>query len=106
MIITFSDNACVFLFAWTWTGFFPPTIPVDNLMPYVAAIPYFAKKRLHNPVIVSPSAGGVNRAKKFRDHFLKTGIDASYASSFSKLNRTASSRASNHIFHFLSWTRF
>jgi hypothetical protein len=60
------------------TGFFPPSIPVDNLIPYVAAIPYFAKKRLRNPVIVSPSANGVNRAKKFRDYLTKAGVDASY----------------------------
>ena len=28
---------------------------------------YFGDKDLHNPVVVSPDAGGVYRAKKFRE---------------------------------------
>ena len=48
-------------------------------MPYVAAIPYFAKKRLVAPVIVAPSAGGVQRAKKFLDNAHAYGLEASLA---------------------------
>lgn len=46
-------------------GFFGPRVPVDNLDAGVIGVKYFAKKALHEPVIVSPDAGGVYRAKKF-----------------------------------------
>ena len=46
-------------------GFFGPRVPVDNLDAGVIGVTYFAKKDLHDPVVVSPDAGGVYRAKKF-----------------------------------------
>lgn len=48
-------------------GFFGPRVPVDNLDGGFVGIDYFACKELHNPVIVSPDAGGVYRAKKFKE---------------------------------------
>ena len=44
-------------------GFF--NIPVDNLMALPVFISFFKKMKLHNPVIVSPDAGGVERARLF-----------------------------------------
>ena len=46
-------------------GFFGPRVPVDNLDAGVIGVRYFAQKNLHDPVVVSPDAGGVYRAKKF-----------------------------------------
>jgi ribose-phosphate pyrophosphokinase len=49
-------------------GFFPPRIPVDNLAAGVVGVRYFASMPdLQNPVIISPDAGGVYRAKQFRE---------------------------------------
>mmetsp|Transcript_5956 Transcript_5956/g.8749 ORF Transcript_5956/g.8749 Transcript_5956/m.8749 type:complete len:496 (-) Transcript_5956:139-1626(-) len=48
-------------------GFFGPRVPVDNLDGGIVGINHFGDKDLHNPVIVSPDAGGVYRAKKFRE---------------------------------------
>ncbi|KAL7530549.1 hypothetical protein ACHAXR_003553 [Thalassiosira sp. AJA248-18] len=48
-------------------GFFGPRVPVDNLEGGVVGIDHFGGKDLHNPVIVSPDAGGVYRAKKFKE---------------------------------------
>ena len=48
-------------------GFFGPRVPVDNLDGGVVGLDYFGSKDLHNPVIVSPDAGGVYRAKKFKE---------------------------------------
>jgi len=48
-------------------GFFGPRVPVDNLDGGVVGINYFGNKDLHNPVVVSPDAGGVYRAKKFKE---------------------------------------
>jgi ribose-phosphate pyrophosphokinase len=48
-------------------GFFGPRVPVDNLDGGVVGEEYFGGKDLHNPVIVSPDAGGVYRAKKFKE---------------------------------------
>jgi len=39
--------------------------PVDNLTARKLFIDYFAKKKLKNPVIVSPDAGGAKNAEKF-----------------------------------------
>jgi len=44
-----------------------PRVPVDNLDGGVVGIDHFGGKDLHNPVIVSPDAGGVYRAKKFKE---------------------------------------
>lgn len=48
-------------------GFFGPRVPVDNLDGGKVGVDYFADKELQNPVVVSPDAGGVYRAKKFRE---------------------------------------
>ena len=62
-------------------GFFGPRVPVDNLAGGPVGVEYFAKNvKLVNPCIVSPDAGGVYRAKKFRDRLdFKYDIDASVA---------------------------
>jgi ribose-phosphate pyrophosphokinase len=48
-------------------GFFGPRVPVDNLAAGVVGVKYFAGKELVNPVVISPDAGGVYRAKQFRE---------------------------------------
>ena len=48
-------------------GFFGPRVPVDNLDGGIVGLDYFGSKDLNNPVIVSPDAGGVYRAKKFKE---------------------------------------
>jgi len=62
-------------------GFFGPRTPCDNLDGSVVALPYFEKIGLkkNNTVIVSPDAGGVYRAKRFRDGLKSVGVDASLA---------------------------
>jgi ribose-phosphate pyrophosphokinase len=45
-------------------GFFH-TVPVDNLFASTIFVPHIAQMGLHDPVIVSPDAGGVERAKLF-----------------------------------------
>ncbi|KAJ9472335.1 Ribose-phosphate pyrophosphokinase [Diplonema papillatum] len=47
-------------------GFFPPNVPVDDLSATPVAAAFFAEKNLKTPVVVSPDAGGVRRAKEFR----------------------------------------
>jgi ribose-phosphate pyrophosphokinase len=48
-------------------GFFGPRVPVDNLEAAQVGVEYFGEldPPLQNPVVVSPDAGGVYRAKKF-----------------------------------------
>lgn len=46
-------------------GFFPPSVPVDNLSAVFVAAAFFAELGLHEAVVVSPDAGGVARAKEF-----------------------------------------
>lgn len=77
-------------------GFFSPQIPVDNLEPYLAAIPYFAKKKLIDPVVVGPSFNGVARAKRFRDQLMKRGIDARIAFVVAKSSRDIVDSDSGH----------
>ena len=48
-------------------GFFGPRVPVDNLDGGTVGVSYFSQKELVNPVIISPDAGGVYRAKQFRE---------------------------------------
>jgi ribose-phosphate pyrophosphokinase len=63
-------------------GFFGPRVPVDNLDGSLVAVKYWGERTsdpLVNPVIVSPDAGGVYRAKKFREqmdkrHGIKAGL--------------------------------
>ena len=58
-------------------GFFHHA-PVDNLYASLIFVPYFAKKELKNPVILSPDAGGVARAKEFRDKLAKKGVQTGF----------------------------
>jgi ribose-phosphate pyrophosphokinase len=48
-------------------GFFGPRVPVDNLAAGIVGVKYFANHGLVNPVVISPDAGGVYRAKQFRE---------------------------------------
>lgn len=54
-------------------GFFGPRVPVDNLDAGVIGVSYFGNKKLVDPVIVSPDAGGVYRAKKFLEGYVLRG---------------------------------
>lgn len=56
-------------------GFFGPRVPVDNLEAQQVGVDYFSKKKLHNAVVVSPDAGGVYRAKKFREQLAAAGVE-------------------------------
>jgi len=47
-------------------GFFGPRVPVDNLECSIVALKFFKDIGLVNPVVISPDAGGVYRAKKFQ----------------------------------------
>eukprot|EP00467_Chlorarachnion_reptans_P013446 CAMPEP_0114512446 /NCGR_PEP_ID=MMETSP0109-20121206/14979_1 /TAXON_ID=29199 /ORGANISM="Chlorarachnion reptans, Strain CCCM449" /LENGTH=422 /DNA_ID=CAMNT_0001692129 /DNA_START=9 /DNA_END=1277 /DNA_ORIENTATION=+ len=63
-------------------GFFGPRTPCDNLEGSVVALPYFANLDLksESTIVASPDAGGVHRAKHFRDRLKKRyGIDAGLA---------------------------
>eukprot|EP00485_Elphidium_margaritaceum_P002642 CAMPEP_0202695268 /NCGR_PEP_ID=MMETSP1385-20130828/8908_1 /ASSEMBLY_ACC=CAM_ASM_000861 /TAXON_ID=933848 /ORGANISM="Elphidium margaritaceum" /LENGTH=434 /DNA_ID=CAMNT_0049351267 /DNA_START=38 /DNA_END=1342 /DNA_ORIENTATION=+ len=64
-------------------GFFGPNTPCDNLDGSVVALPYFASTELaldrNNTVVVSPDAGGVYRAKNFREGLLAMGLNAKLA---------------------------
>uniref|UniRef100_A0A8C9GGL6 ribose-phosphate diphosphokinase n=1 Tax=Piliocolobus tephrosceles TaxID=591936 RepID=A0A8C9GGL6_9PRIM len=55
-------------------GFFGPRVPVDNLEAQLIGLDYFTNKDLYKPVIVSPDAGGVYRARKFQDGLDHRGI--------------------------------
>jgi len=59
-------------------GFFRD-IPVDNLYAAGVFVPQLVLKNLVNPVIVSPDAGGVERATKFLKNLEKVDIDAGMA---------------------------
>src|SRR5216117_3010649 len=52
-------------------GFF--NIPVDHLFANAVIVDYLGKKDLHDPVIVSPDAGGVERARAIAKR-LKAGL--------------------------------
>jgi len=60
-------------------GFFSNRCPVDNLYGCTVAYPHFVRAGLQNPVVVSPDAGGVTRAKKFRDGLRRHGVEAGFA---------------------------
>lgn len=57
---------CVDLHCGQIQGFFPPTVPVDNVGAGPVGAAYFSEKDLTKPVVVSPDAGGLKRAKDFR----------------------------------------
>jgi len=62
-------------------GFFGPRVPVDNLAAARVGVDYFASKvDLTNPMVISPDAGGVYRAKVFREGLnAQAGTDAGLA---------------------------
>lgn len=60
-------------------GFFGPRTPCDNLDGSLVALPYFRSLGLTNACVVSPDAGGVYRAKRFRDSLVQLGVDCSLA---------------------------
>ncbi len=70
---------CVDLHCGQIQGFFHDA-PVDNLFAAPIFVRYFSKKTdLVNPVVVSPDAGGVERAKKFIEGLNWHGVDAGLA---------------------------
>jgi ribose-phosphate pyrophosphokinase len=62
-------------------GFFGPRVPVDNLDAGTVGVSYFSAKGLTAPVVLSPDAGGVYRAKQFREglNTLAPALDAGLA---------------------------
>ncbi|CAG9333507.1 unnamed protein product [Blepharisma stoltei] len=60
-------------------GFFGPRVPVDNLESSIVALDHFKQLNLINPVIVSPDAGGVYRAKKFQSFMMSENCDPGLA---------------------------
>ncbi|PFH32250.1 phosphoribosylpyrophosphate synthetase [Besnoitia besnoiti] len=54
-------------------GFFGPRVPVDNLEAQIIGLEYFHHKNLQKPVVVSPDAGGVYRARKFQEGLIARG---------------------------------
>jgi len=62
-------------------GFFSPSTPCDNLEGAAVAIRHFTSLGLkgESTVVVSPDAGGVYRAKNFRDGLKHHGLDAGLA---------------------------
>jgi len=60
-------------------GFFPPSIPVENLESMPIGALYFSEKHLRRPVVVAASAGGVLRAKRFRETLVEQGHDVDLA---------------------------
>jgi ribose-phosphate pyrophosphokinase len=59
-------------------GFFHD-IPLDNLFGAESFIPYIFNEKLHDPVIVSPDAGGVGRAKTFIEGLQSMGVSSKLA---------------------------
>lgn len=59
-------------------GFFHDA-PVDNLYAATVFVPHFAQMNLHNVVVVSPDAGGVDRAKKFLEGLSRHGVSGKMA---------------------------
>ena len=59
-------------------GFFH-TATVDNLFASVIFVPYVARMGLHDPVIVSPDAGGVERVKLFIEGLQSYGVQSRMA---------------------------
>ena len=54
-------------------------MPVDNLNASIVAIEYFKSKELTKPVVISPDAGGVYRAKMFQDYLRQADVEADLA---------------------------
>lgn len=62
-------------------GFFGPRTPCDNLEGQVVGLDYFGNLGLKSETtkVISPDAGGVYRAKRFRDGLQERGVDAGLA---------------------------
>lgn len=59
-------------------GFYPESMPLDNLYSFPAAVSYLRKnyfQDLRNLVIVSPDTGGVDRVKSFLKRLKKANLD-------------------------------
>ena len=54
-------------------GFFPPRVPVDNLEAQIVGLDFFQHKELEKPIVISPDAGGVYRARKFQEGLIQRG---------------------------------
>nr|XP_027193969.1 uncharacterized protein LOC113788703 [Dermatophagoides pteronyssinus] len=52
-------------------GFFPPNIVLDNLQAFSVPMQFFVGLNLEKPIIISPDGGGVYRAQRFMDLFIK-----------------------------------
>lgn len=88
--ISAADVACMIEFAGTTRvvtvdlhcgqiqGFFR-NVPVDNLYASLVFVPYIVNKKLSNIIVVSPDAGGVDRANQFIKGLQKKGISADLA---------------------------
>lgn len=76
-------------------GFFR-NIPVDNLYASSVFVSYIANQKFNNVVIVSPDAGGVERAKKFAEALNRKGIETEIAL-ISKERAKAGVVASMHL---------
>jgi ribose-phosphate pyrophosphokinase len=59
-------------------GFFRD-IPVDNLPASLVFAPHIATLQLGNPIVISPDAGGAERAYKFQSILEDYGVNADYA---------------------------
>lgn len=59
-------------------GFFH-NAPVDNLYAATMFVSHFAQKEIKNVVVVSPDAGGVERAKRFMENLNRAGIPSKLA---------------------------
>lgn len=59
-------------------GFFR-NAPVDNLYSSKVFARHIAELNLQNPVVVSPDAGGVERAKQFKEQLTKEGVETDFA---------------------------
>ncbi|KAJ1444399.1 phosphoribosyltransferase-like protein [Pelagophyceae sp. CCMP2097] len=60
-------------------GFFGPSTPVDNLFAAPTAVSYFYTKDLVDPVVVSPDANGVARARLFQQGLAALGASVGLA---------------------------
>ncbi|CAD7950654.1 unnamed protein product [Amoebophrya sp. A120] len=58
-------------------GFFPPHCPFDNLSAMSIGVEYFAREQKLGPrvCVISPDAGGVDRARQFQSKLMKYGVE-------------------------------
>lgn len=60
-------------------GFFSKDVPVDNLYGHLFFAPYIKSLNLSDLIIVSPDAGGADRAYKFQDELKEAGVETEFA---------------------------